>query len=330
MFARANFDQYASGDSSIANAGIFRALRRLPPGLVRSGILGATFLETWLRWPLATLKLGDRIDETLVSIDPDGKRFGLTERKRRAIKRHALYNQLPDLVALMNTVDQPELRRRTLAVSGAEILARACQSGPGAIVAGFRTGPYPAFPWALAAAAPGRDVLMIVGTGHLAALGERLGRTFMGGLTSHVTFVSAQDSGVLARSLHILKSGGIVATLLELSPVEFARKTSVSFLDWQVEVPYGFSYLSAMTGRPVVPAALTKRSGTRFRLRFQEPVPAAERSPDSIKQQTQRLYSELERQVRRAPEQWIGWMLLESNMGIELAVSGGRPLPALS
>ena len=330
MFARANFDQYATGDRSIANAGVFRGLRRLPPGLVRSGLLGATWLETWLRWPLATLKMGDQIDATLSAIDADGTRFGLTAPKRRAIKRNLLYGQLPDLVALMNTVDQPALRGRTLSFRGSDILARECEAGPGAIVAGFRTGPYPAFPWALAAAAPRRDVLMIVGTDHLAALAERLGRTFMGDLTSRVTFVSAQDSGVLARSMQALKAGGIVATLLELSPVEFARKTEVHFLDWNVEVPYGFSYLSAMTGRPVIPAALTRRRGTRFRLGFSEPVPAAERNQQSIKQQTQVLYSELERRLLRNPEQWVGWLLLESNMGIHLPVTGGRPLPALS
>jgi lauroyl/myristoyl acyltransferase len=104
----------------------------------------------------------------------------------------------------------------------------------------------------------------------------------------------------------------------------------VSFLGWHVDVPYGLSYLSAVTGRPVVPAALSKRRGARFGLRICETVPAASRDQESIKAQTQALYAELERQVRRAPEQWIGWVLLESNLGVQLQASGGRPLPALS
>ncbi len=330
MFARAEFNQFVAGDNAVSNARIIRALRRLPPGAVRSAVLGLTWLETWLRWPLATLKLGDQIDETLAVIDPAGDRYGFTKQVRRRFKRNMLYNQLPDLFAVMNSLDREDLRDKTLAIRGAEILERECEAGPGAIVAGFRTGPYPAFPWALAAAAPGRDVVMIVSTEHLAGLGRRLGETFIGRLDERVTFLSAEDSGVLAKALRTLKAGGIVATLLELSPVEFARKTQVSFLDWRIEVPYGLSYLSAMTARPVIPAALTQRRGARFGLRFREPVPAAARDQESLQGQTQQLYAELERHVRRVPEQWVGWLLLQSNMGVQLTVSGGRPLPALS
>jgi hypothetical protein len=330
MFARAKFNQFATGDYAVSNARIIRALRRLPPEAVRSTVLGLTWLETWLRWPLATLKLGDQIDETLAVIDPDGDRFGFTPPVRRRFKRNILYNPVPDLFAILSTIDREDLRDKTLAIRGTEILERECEAGPGAIVVGFRTGPYPAFPWAVAAAAPGRDVVMIVSTEHLANLGRKLGETFIGRLDERVSFLSAQDSGVLAKALRTLKAGGIVATLLELSPVEFARKTKVSFLDWRIEVPYGLSYLSAMTARPVIPAALTQRRGARFGLRFREPVPAASRDQESLHAQTQQLYAELERHVRRVPEQWIGWVLLESNMGIQLPVSGGRPLPALS
>ena len=85
-----------------------------------------------------------------------------------------------------------------------------------------------------------------------------------------------------------------------------------------------------MTARPVIPAALTQRRGPRFGLRFREPVPAASRDQESLRAQAQQLYAELECHVRRVPEQWIGWVLLESNMGIQLPVSGGSPLPALS
>ncbi len=330
MFALAEFNQFDSGSYALSNARIIRALRRLPPGAARRAVVGLAWLETWLRWPLATLKLGDRIDETLAVIDPDGDRFGFSEQVRRRFKRNILYNQIPNLVALMNSLDRVDLREQTLAIRGAEILERECEAGPGAIVAGFRTGPYPAFPWALAAAAPGRDVVMIVSGEDLARLGRKLGETFIGRLDERVSFLSARDPGVLAKALRTLKAGGIVATLLELSPVEFARKTPVSFLDWRIEVPYGLSYLSAVTARPVIPAALTRRRGARFGLRLREPVPAASRDQESLQAQTQQLYAELERHVRRVPDQWIGWVLLESNMGIQLPMSGGRPLPALS
>lgn len=330
MFARAEFNQFASGDRVLANARIIRAIRRLSPSALHRGVLGLTWLETWLRWPLSTLKLGDQIDETLQVIDPDGERFGFTLPVKRRLKRNILYNQIPDLFAILHALGNEDLHDETVAVRGADILERQCEAGPGAIVAGFRTGPYTAFPWALAAAAPGREIVMIVSSEDLAGLGRRLGGAFVGGLHERVTFLAAEDSGVLAKALRTLKAGGIVATLLELSPIEFARKTEVSFLDWKIEVPYGISYLSAMTARPVIPAALTRRRGVRFGLRLREPVPAASRDQESLRAQTQQLYAELERHVRRVPDQWIGWVLLESNLGIQLPVSGGSPLPALS
>lgn len=329
MFARAEFDQFATASYALSNARLMSGLKLLPPGVVRRGVFGFAWLEAWLRWPLTTLKLGDRIDETLAAIDPHGERFGFTPPVRRRFKRNILFNQLPELVALMSALDRKGVREKTLAIGGREILHRELEAGPGAIVAGFRTGPFQAFPWAIAAAAPDRDVAMIVGTEHLARLGRRLGETFIGGLNERVTFLDAQDTGVLAQSLRTLKAGGIVATLLELSPTEFARKTTVNFLDWRIEVPYGLSYLSAATSRPVITTALTRRRDGRFGLRFREPTPAAGRGPESLKAQTQQLYAELERCVLRVPEQWIGWVLLDSNMGIDLPVSGGSPLPAL-
>jgi len=329
MFARAEYDQFATASHALSNARLVSGLKLLPPGVVRRGVFGFAWLEAWLRWPLTTLKLGDRIDETLAVIDPDGERFGFTPAVRRRFKRNILYNQLPELVSLLSALDREGVREKTLAIRGSEILSRECEAGPGVIVTGFRTGPFQAFPWAIAAAAPGREVAMIVATEHLVRLGERLGETFIDGLNERVTFLDAQDSSVLAKSLRTLKAGGIVATLLELSPTEFARMTTVSFLDWRIDVPYWLSYLSAITSRPVITAALTRRRGEGFGLRFREPVPAALRDPESLKAQTQELYAELERLVRRVPEQWIGWMLLDSNMGIDIPVSGGTPLPAL-
>ena len=328
MFASADFNQFATGDIALSNAHLFGALRRLPPGVVRGTILGATWLETWLRWPLATLKVGDRIDETLAAIDPAGERFGLTSQIKRRIKRHVLYNQLPNAIALLSALDSDGRRRRTLAIRDTERLLHQCDAGPGAIVAGFRTGPYPAFPWAVAAASGDRPVMMIVSYERLARLGENLGKAFIPRLNERVTFVASQDPSVLARSLSVLKMGGIVATLLEGSPVQFARKTAVDFLDWRPEVPYGLSYLSAVTSRPVIPASMTRRRGTRFTLKFHEPVAAPARNQLAMQSQAQQLYTELERHVRKVPDQWVGWLLLGSNMGIHLSSNGDEPLPA--
>jgi lauroyl/myristoyl acyltransferase len=328
MFARSGFNPYVASDFATANAGLIRALRRVPPGMVRAGVFSVAFFETWLRWPLATLHIGDRIDADLEAADPGGVRLGLTDAQRTAIKQNILYGQVADLYALMNAIDTPRLRTRALEVRGQEVIDRQRERGPGAIVVGFRTVTHPAFPWALASAAG--EVSFIVGSRHLAALGERLGSTFIRRTSERVHFLDAQDTGVLARSLSALKAGGTVATLLELSPLPFQRTTPVEFLGMTIDVPYGVSYLSAMTGRPVIPAWLARRRGTLFRLSFGEPVPAPARNPAAIKAQTQQLYSELERRVRRTPEQWIGWTLLQPNAAPELDTLKTSPAPALS
>jgi lauroyl/myristoyl acyltransferase len=103
----------------------------------------------------------------------------------------------------------------------------------------------------------------------------------------------------------------------------------VRFLGWNVQVPYGIAYLAAATGRSIVPAALTREDGPRFRLRFGEAVAAPSRDRASIFATTQRLYGALEQRVREFPEQWAGWTLLE-HMGIQLETKAGAAAPTLS
>lgn len=331
MFANARFNQFETGDFAVSNARLFSLLKRLPPDVVRTGMRTAAWLETWVRWPLATLNLRDRVAQTLSAIDSGGERFGLTPDVKRRLTDYLLYDQTADTVTLMSILERERVREQRLKVRGGEVLGRACEEGPGVIVAGFRLGPYPAFPWALAAAAGGRPVLMIVTYERLADLGDRLGRTFFPSLNERVKFVASEDPRVLARATAVLKAGGVVATLLELSPVQFARKAPVDFLGWRPEVPYGISYLSAATGRAVIPAALV-RSGRSalYRLELEAPIPAPPRNPEAVPEQTQTLYEILERRVLQAPSQWIGWFFLESNMGIQLPTTGGPPLAALS
>ena len=171
---------------------------------------------------------------------------------------------------------------------------------------------------------------MIVGAPQLAGLGERLGETFMPKLTRKVRFLNAQDPQVLARSLDDLNAGGVVSTLLEMSPVKFQKTTQIRFLDWDISVPYGVSYLSAATGRSIVPALITREAGPRFRLRFCEALPAPSRDRASIFENTQQLYDLLGRKVLEFLEQWIGWLLLGSHMGIDLGTKTTQEVPALS
>lgn len=321
MFARAGFDQFSAAETAVAHARLLRTVSALPPGALHTLISALAHAETWLRWPLRTLHIQDGLSDTFERIDPDGSRFGLTSKARRRFQRAVLYDAIADLAVLLGGIDRPDFRRRALAVEGQEILDRERERGPGAIVAGFRMGVYPVIPMALGAL--GYDVGMIVGGRRLIRAAQALGEQFVPRANRRIQYMNAQDPMVLTRSQERLNSGGVVCTLMELSPIKYAKTTPVKFLDWTISVAYGIPYLSAVTGRPVIPAVLLPERGPRYRLRFLEPVPAPARDRASIFAGTQALYAVLEEQVRRHPEHWVGWTILESHLGIDL----GRPVP---
>jgi hypothetical protein len=328
MFARAEFDQDAGAAFALEHAALFRALGKLPYRLQHRLLVGATWLETWLRYPLRTLGMQDGIEHTFRLIDPDGRRLGLTEGVRKGFRDNLLYHQISDLGVLLLNLEDRRFRREALRFENADVLLRERERGPGAIVAGFRIGAYPAVPWALATI--GQPVTMIVGGPPLVRMGRGLGRAFVPRYDERVRFVSARDPRALAQCREGLNAGGLACTLVELSPIEFAKTMPVDFLDWRVEVPYGIPYLSAVTGRTVVPAMLTRHKGPRFVMRFLEPIPAPARDREAIRESTQQLYTSLEREVRRYPAQWIGWTLLGSHMGIDLGQPAKGTAPAFS
>ncbi len=321
MLAAAGFDMTASAAIAVEHASVCRAVGRLPGPVLHRLVSTLSSAETWVRWPLRTLHLLDFVDGTFERIDPEGERFGLTPAARRRFRRNLLYDSIADLAVLINKIDSEAFRRKALTVEGADLIHRACAEGPGALVVGFRLGGHAALPLALGAL--GFETLMIVAGEHLVRMGETIGETYTPKAASRIRYADAGDRLVLARATEALNAGGIVATLLELSPLGFAKTTEVRFLDWTIRVPYGISYLSAVTGRPVIPAVLTSAGGGRFRLEFLGPVPAPARDRASIFAGTQALYRALEGQVRRYPEQWVGWTVLESHLGIDL----GRPVP---
>ena len=321
MLARAGFDQFASADTAVAHARFLRAICKVPPRPLHALISTLVRAETWLRWPLRTLNMLDGVDDTFRRIDPDGARFGLTPALQRRFRRNLLYDGIADLAVVLGGIDKPVFRRRALSVDGQEILENQRESGRGAIVVGFRLGVYPGIPLTLGAL--GYDIGMIVGGRRLIRAAQTLGEQFAPDASARIQYMSAQDPLVLARSQEQLNAGNVVCTLMELSPIKYAKTTPVKFLDWTINVAYGIPYLSAVTGRPVIPALLLGGNGGRFRLQFLEPLPAPARDRASIFAATQTMYGVLEEQVRRHPEQWAGWTILESHLGIDL----GRPVP---
>ncbi len=328
MLARASFDQAATIGFALSHARLFKGLGRFPHGMVHKTIVALIWLHTWLRWPLKTLRMLDAVDETFSLLDPDGRRFGLTKEVRADFRRNLLYFQLADLTILLSSLENPRFRRRALLMENEEALLRERERGPGTIVAGFRIGAYPVIPWVLATL--GFPVSMIVGTQPFVEMGQGLGEKLLPDSTERIRFISAQDPRVLARCLEELNAGGLVSTLMELPPVGFAKTTEVRFLDWTIQVPYGIAYLAATAGRSIVPAVLTREKGPLFRMRFGEPMPPPSRDRASILESTQQLYQALEENVRQFPDQWIGWTMLASDMGVELQPATSTTAPPIS
>lgn len=328
MLARARFDQISRAKFAIEHPSLFRAIGRVPYTLLHRLLVALIRAETWLRYPLLTLRALDSVDETFSLLAPDGERFGLTAKARREFRKNLLYYQIADLVVLLTSLDKPGFRRRALRFENEEALLREREEGPGAIVAGFRMGAYPAVPWVLGSL--GFPVSMIVGTGVFAETGRGLGRELVPDSADGVRFMGAEDARTLARSLETLNAGGLVGTLLELAPIEYARTTEVQLFEWRIKVPYGVAYLAAATGRSIVPAALTREDGPRFTMRFGEPLPAPARDRASILECTQRLYRALEERVLQFPGQWMGWPMFATQAGVELRPTAPTEAPTLS
>jgi lauroyl/myristoyl acyltransferase len=252
----------------------------------------------------------------------DGTRFGLTKRVQRRYRNNTLYESLPDLLVLLTGLDNDTFRRAALVVENADAVTRATEDGGGAIIAGFRIGPHATLPYALSAI--GHDVSMIVSSAALADGATKLGAEFAPRSSRNLKFMAADDALVLSRAQRELRVGRLVCTLMDFPAQKFQKTSRVRFLDWKISAPYGIPYLSAMTVRSIIPAIITRHKGPRFKLRFLDPIAAPSRQRSSVLDANQALYSELDRQVRRFPAQWVGWTLLESHMGIDLTPNPSR------
>ncbi|HSP55967.1 MAG TPA: hypothetical protein VLS25_10315, partial [Dehalococcoidia bacterium] len=228
MLARSAFDQDAAAAAAVSHARLLRTVGRLPHRQFHGLVRAAAWAETWLRWPLRTLRMLDSVDETLARVDPDGAQFGLTQEVRSRFRRNLLYDGMADIAVLISRVDDPKFRRQAVTVEGREGLEREIAAGPGAIVLGFRLGAYSAIPMVLGAL--GYKVAMIVGAEHVARSGQDLGEQFAPAANSRIKYFNAQDSRVLAQSLEALNEGRVVSTLMELSPIKYAKTTPVQFL----------------------------------------------------------------------------------------------------
>lgn len=328
MLARANFQPYQASQLVLGNSRALRALRRVPYPYLHKALVTGAWLETWLRWPLKTLKLTDSLSETFATVDPGGRRLGLTPEVQRRFRDHQLLLDIPDLAVLLLNLDDRRFRRKALRVEGIDHLTQEMQRGPGAIVIGFRIGPYPVIPLVLSGL--GHDVSMIVSSEPVVDAGQAMSEQYAPGLSRGIRYISSLDRGVLTQARRDLDEGRLVSTLLELSPFTYAKTTPVRFLGWETQTAYGIPYLAAMTQRSIVPLVITRERGPRYRMRFLEAIPPPSPQRSAVLETTQTLWSVLEQQVLKHPEQWIGWTRLQSQLGIDLTQPSVTPAHAPS
>jgi hypothetical protein len=328
MLAQTSYAGFSPAQVALSNRRMVKTLARLPYRQLHRGLIAASRLEAWGRWPLLTLDASHRVNTALARIDRDGSRFGLTQRVRARHRAAIIYEGMPDLLVLLTGLDKTSFRREALRVVNPDVLTNATADGAGAIVAGFRIGPHAALPYVMGAL--GHDVSMIVSSLALCRTASSIGAAFAPRSSRDVRFMAADNSLVLSAAQADLAGGRLVCTLMDFPAGEFQKASRVRFLDWEIRAPYGIPYLAAMTERPIIPAIITTHGGPRFKLRFLDPLPVPARRREAILETNQALYSELDRQVRRFPSQWVGWTLLESHMGIDPDAVSNQEIVATS
>ena len=129
-------------------------------------------------------------------------------------------------------------------------------------------------------------------------------------LVQGVSVIHRGKPGATARVLRALRAGQPVGFLIDLE--SRVRSTSLPFLGKPATmIPLGPQLLSRLTGARLLVSTLARRSSVEearphFELKVR-PVRAAEHLGDNVALLTQRVISQLEREILRHPEDWL-WM----------------------
>jgi KDO2-lipid IV(A) lauroyltransferase len=113
--------------------------------------------------------------------------------------------------------------------------------------------------------------------------------------------------GAIRKVMRALAANRGVALLID-QHLHSADAVYVDFFDRPAATTSALAALALRTGAPVIPVFALPLPGGRYRFVYERPVPPPrEKSPDAIKEFTQRCTDVLEMYVRRDPALWL-WM----------------------
>jgi len=125
---------------------------------------------------------------------------------------------------------------------------------------------------------------------------------------ARATFLSGV--GGVIRGIEILQRGGCVATMPDVFD-DVVDTIAVPFCGRWLRVAAGLSFLAHRSQALILPAYVTTERGPRVRAYSGAPIEPREFASGDVRQEifvlTCRLFAQIERQLRDAPEHWLYW-----------------------
>lgn len=116
--------------------------------------------------------------------------------------------------------------------------------------------------------------------------------------------VTPRDRATRA-ALQALRRGEVVGLLIDQDTR--VHGVFVDFFGCPAYTPAGPAILASRTGAPVVPMAIQRQSDDTHLITIRPPLPAPDRSDESVQAATRRYAAEIEAFIRQTPTQWV-WM----------------------
>ena len=137
------------------------------------------------------------------------------------------------------------------------------------------------------------------------------------GNNSTVNILNAEDPGVLLKIIREFKQGRSLLVYLDGNVGTGASDEKldlVPFLGQQINVKKGMTYLSYVSGVPLVPVATHRKADYSNVLCIEEPIyPDKTQSREAFSQQTLRkLFATFGNYVRQYPDQWEAWNYVQN------------------
>lgn len=155
------------------------------------------------------------------------------------------------------------------------------------------------------------------------------------GTSSDFEIINAENFGAAMTMTKQLKSGRSIVAYIDGNrgtggaPKDDKQMLKVNFLGQQLHVRKGLSYISFLTGIPILPVISFRRSPDDISVYFYEPIdPVKATSRKAFCQATtQRLYDILEERLLQYPLQWEGWLYIHKYLDTDNLIKQRRPEP---